>query len=252
MEKISVVIITYNEARNIERCLASVKNIADEIILVDSHSTDGTVAIAESFGAKVYQKEFISYAEQKNFANEQTKNRFILSLDADEALSTDLSAAIILSMQNSSYQAYQLNRRTNYCGTWINYCGWYPDPKIRLFDKNFAKWGGPALHETLELNSQASLGFLKGDLLHYSFYSIQDHSNQTEKFSSIAAKDLFDQQKKPSLYNLYIKPINRFLTDYIFKRGFLDGKAGWTICIYSAKAMHLKYAKLQQLWNAAK
>ena len=140
MEKISVVIITYNEARNIGRCLSSVKNIADEIILVDSHSTDGTVAIAEGYGAKVFQKEFISYATQKNFANEQTNNRFILSLDADEALSAELSAAIILSMQNSSHQAYQLNRRTNYCGTWINYCGWYPDPKIRLFDKNFAKW----------------------------------------------------------------------------------------------------------------
>ena len=146
MEKISVVIITYNEARNIERCLASVKNIADEIILVDSHSTDGTVAIAESFGAKVLQKEFISYASQKNFANEQTNNRFILSLDADEALSAELSAAIVDCMQHPAHQAYQLNRRTNYCGTWINYCGWYPDPKIRLFDKNFAKWGGPVLH----------------------------------------------------------------------------------------------------------
>ena len=245
MEKISVVIITYNEARNIERCLASVKNIADEIILVDSHSTDGTVAIAESFGAKVFQKKFISYATQKNFANQQTKNRFILSLDADEALSAELSAAIVDSMQHPSHHAYQLNRRTNYCG-------WYPDPKIRLFDKNYAKWGGPALHETLELNNKAGLGFLNGDLLHYSFYTIEDHRKQTEKFCSIAAKDLFDQQKKPSVYNLYIKPINRFLTDYIFKRGFLDGKAGWTICIYSAKAMHLKYAKLQQLWNAVK
>ena len=252
MEKISVVIITYNEARNIERCLASVKNIADEIILVDSHSTDETVAIAESFGAKVYQKEFISYATQKNFANEQTNNRFILSLDADEALSAELSAAIILSMQHPSHQAYQLNRRTNYCGTWINYCGWYPDPKIRLFDKNFAKWGGPALHETLELNSQANLGFLKGDLLHYSFYSTQEHIKQIEKYTTIAAADLFKQNNKPNFFNCYIKPINRFLTDYIFKRGFLDGKAGWTICIYSAKAMHLKYAKLQQLWNAAK
>ena len=196
MEKISVVIITYNEARNIGRCLASVKNIADEIILVDSHSIDGTVAIAESFGAKIFQKEFISYATQKNFANEQTNNRFILSLDADEALSAELSAAIVDCMQHPAHQAYQLNRRTNYCGTWINYSGWYPDPKIRLFDKNFAKWGGPALHETLELNNQAALGFLKGDLLHYSFYTIEDHRKQTEKFSSIAAKDLFDQQKK--------------------------------------------------------
>lgn len=252
MEKISVVIITYNEARNIGRCLASVKNIADEIILVDSHSTDETLTIAESFGAKVFKKEFISYATQKNFANEQTKNRFILSLDADEALSAELATAIIDSMQYPSYQAYQLNRRTNYCGTWINYCGWYPDPKIRLFDKNFAQWGGPALHETLELNIKTGLGFLKGDLLHYSFYTIEDHIRQTEKFCSIAAKDLFDQGKKPNVYNLYIKPINRFLTDYIFKRGFLDGKAGWTICIYSAKSMHLKYAMLQQLWNAAK
>ncbi len=249
MEKISVVIITYNEARNIERCLASVKNIADEIILVDSHSTDETVAIAESFGAKVYQKEFISYATQKNFANEQTNNRFILSLDADEALSAELSAAIILSMQHPSHQAYQLNRRTNYCGTWINYCGWYPDPKIRLFDKNFAKWGGPALHETLELNSQANLGFLKGDLLHYSFYSTQEHIKQIEKYTTIAAADLFKQNKKPNFFNCYIKPINRFLTDYIFKRGFLDGKAGWTICIYSAKSMHLKYMKLKDLAN---
>ena len=249
MEKISVVIITYNEARNIRRCLASVKNIADEIILVDSHSTDKTVTIAESFGAKVYQKEFISYATQKNFANEQTNNRFILSLDADEALSADLSAAIIVSMQNPSHQAYQLNRRTNYCGTWINYCGWYPDPKIRLFDKNFAKWGGPALHETLELNNKASIGFLKGDLLHYSFYSKQEHERQIEKYSTIAAQDLYKQNKEANFYNCYIKPINRFLTDYIFKRGFLDGKAGLAVCMYAAKAMHLKYVKLKSLLN---
>ena len=247
MEKVSVVIITFNEERNLARCLNSVKNIADEIIIVDSHSTDLTVKIASDFNASIFQKAFISYADQKNFANSKAKNNYILSLDADEALSDELILSIQNALKNPLNNTYQLNRRTNYCGQWINYSGWYPDPKIRLFDKNYAQWGGPSLHEILVLKSNATVGILKGDLLHYSFYTKEDHEKQLEKFSSIAAQDLFSQHKKASIYNLYIKPINRFLTDYVFKRGFLDGKAGLIICLSSAKAMHLKYAKLKKL-----
>lgn len=249
MEKVSVVIITFNEERNIGRCLNSVKNIADEIIIVDSHSTDLTVKIAENFNASIFQKEFISYADQKNFANSKAKNNFILSLDADEALSDDLILSIQKVLKAPLNRAYQLNRRTNYCGQWINYSGWYPDPKIRLFDKNYAAWGGPSLHEILIVKSNTEIGLLKGDLLHYSFYTKEDHDKQLEKFSTIAAQDLFSQHKKASIYSLYIKPINRFLTDYIFKRGFLDGNAGLIICLSSAKAMHLKYAKLKKLYR---
>lgn len=249
MEKVSVVIITFNEERNIGRCLNSVKNIADEIIIVDSHSTDLTVKIASEFNAIIFQKEFISYADQKNFANSKAKNCFVLSLDADEALSDDLILSIQKVLKAPLNKAYQLNRRTNYCGQWINYSGWYPDPKIRLFDKNYAAWGGPSLHEILIVKSNTEIGLLKGDLLHYSFYTKEDHDKQLEKFSTIAAQDLFSQHKKASTYSLYIKPINRFLTDYIFKRGFLDGKAGLIICLSSAKAMHLKYAKLKKLYR---
>lgn len=249
MERVSVVIITFNEERNIGRCLNSVKNIADEIIIVDSNSTDRTLKIAEEFNAIIFQKEFISYADQKNFANSKAKNNFILSLDADEALSDELILSIQKVLKAPLNKAYQLNRRTNYCGQWINYSGWYPDPKIRLFDKNYAAWGGPSLHEILIVKSNTEIGFLKGDLLHYSFYTKADHDKQLEKFSTIAAQDLFSQHKKASIYSLYIKPINRFLTDYIFKRGFLDGKAGLIICLSSSKAMHLKYAKLKKLYR---
>jgi len=247
MIKLSAVIIVFNEEKNIERCLASLDGIADEIIIVDSHSTDKTLEIAQKYTKQIYQQEFLGYAEQKNFANSLCNFDHIISLDADEVISEKLKNEIVDIKHNFSADAYALNRLTNYAGIWVHHCGWYPDKKIRIFKKDKAHWAGPRLHETLEVNSN-NIKSLSADLLHYSFHSVQDHLLQIEKFTNISSKELFDKGIKSNFYYLYIKPMIRFLTDYIVKLGVLDGVTGFIICKNSAYAAYLKYYKLKKHW----
>lgn len=247
MIKLSAAIIVYNEERNIGRCLASLQGIADDIIVVDSFSTDKTVEISLQYNANVHQQEFLGYAEQKNFANALCKYSYIISLDADEVISTDLKQEIVAIKKNFDADAYELNRLTNYAGKWVHHCGWYPDRKIRIFKKDKARWAGSRLHETLEIDS-TNIKRLNSDLLHYSFHSERDHLLQIDKFTNISSKELFDKGKRPNFYFLYIKPIIRFITDYIIKLGILDGATGFTVCKNSAYAAYLKYSKLKHHW----
>lgn len=247
MIKLSAVIIVYNEEKNIERCLASLNGIADEIVIVDSYSTDKTIEIAQRFTKHIYQQEFLGYAEQKNFANSLCTFDHIISLDADEVISENLKNEILGIKNNFSADAYALNRLTNYAGIWVHHCGWYPDKKIRIFKKDKARWAGPRLHETLEVNSN-NIKNLNADLLHYSFHSVHDHLLQIDKFTNISSKELFDKGIKANFYYLYIKPIIRFVTDYIVKLGVLDGVTGFIICKNSAYAAYLKYYKLKKHW----
>jgi len=246
---ISATIITFNEEKNIKRCLDSLQGVADEIIIVDSFSTDLTTQIAAEYRCIIKQQSFLGYAEQKNLGNQYASSDYILSLDADECLSEELQQEILRTKKEKVKDAFQFNRLTNYAGHWVKHCGWYPDRKIRLFPKGMAYWAGPQLHETLILSAGTQVKQLKGDLLHYSFYSETDHLAQIEKFTNISAKDLFTQGVKSSIYKLYLKPVLRFFTDFIYKRGFLDGSTGFIICRNSAWAMHLKYKKLKQFWN---
>ncbi len=248
MVKLSAAIIVYNEEKNIERCLRSLEGIADEIIILDSNSTDNTVAIAKTFGAIIHQQEFLGYAEQKNLANSFCSHQHIISLDADEVLSEELRKEILAIKNNFSADAYELNRLTNYAGKWVHHCGWYPDRKVRIYKKEKAKWAGPRLHEILEVNSN-NIVRLKNDLLHYSFHSEEDHLKQIEKFTDISSKELFDKGKRANVYYLYLKPVIRFITDYILKLGILDGATGFTVCKNSAYAAYLKYAKLNKHWQ---
>jgi len=247
MIKLSAVIIVFNEERNIGRCLESLQGIADEIIIVDSNSTDKTLEIANRYNVKIYQQDFLGYAEQKNFANSLCSFNHIISLDADEVISENLKAEILEIKNQFTADAYELNRLTNYAGKWVHHCGWYPDRKIRIFKKELAHWAGPRLHETLEINSK-NIKRLKADLLHYSFHSKDDHLKQIEKFTNISSKELFDKGKRANFYYLYIKPIIRFITDYILKLGVLDGATGYTVCKNSAYAAYLKYSKLKKHW----
>ena len=243
---LSVIIITFNEEKNIERCLASVKDIADEIVVVDSFSTDKTKEICLKHDVLFIQKKWEGYSKTKNFANSQAKNNWILSLDADEALSPKLSDSIVLLKQNLGLTFCSFNRLTNYCGTWIKNGGWYPDSKIRIFDKTIANWVGE-IHEELSFSTPVKIKHLQGDCLHYSYYSLEQHYAQVEKYTDIAANDLFIKNKSVSFVKLYFSPAIKFLRDYFFKLGFLDGKAGFTIARISAYATYLKYAKLKQL-----
>lgn len=251
--KISVAVITFNEERNIERCLKSVISLADEIVVVDSISSDSTVAIAQANGAKVIHQKFLGYIEQKNFAIDQCANDWVLSLDADECLSDDLQKEILqLKNNNNQPGGYIMPRLSRYCGQWIKHGAWYPDKKVRLFNRTVAKWGGINPHDKIFFtNEHPSIIQLNGDILHYTINTKEEHQQQAKRFSEITAKELFNQKKKTNALKIYFKPIVRFIRDYFFKAGFLDGKAGLQIAIISAHHVYLREHKLNQLIQSA-
>jgi glycosyltransferase involved in cell wall biosynthesis len=247
MPQISVVIITYNEEKNIGRCLDSVKSIADDIVVLDSGSGDATVKIAEEKGARVFFHVFDDYVAQKNRAISYANYPHILSLDSDEALSEVLKYSILEIKNNWKYDGYKFNRLTNFCGKWIHHGSWYPDCRIRLWDSSKGYWQGNRLHETVKLNENCTIGFLQGDLLHYSFYTVAQHIDQINKYTDISSKASFDKGKRTNLFEIFFKPKWKFFRDYILKLGFLDGFYGYVVCKNSAYAKHLKYIKLYEL-----
>lgn len=252
MHKLSVAIITLNEERDIGRCLESVKDIADEIVVVDSFSTDNTESICLQYGVRFIEHHFEGYIEQKNFALAQTSYKHVLSLDADEALSDELKASIQEVKTNFVADGYSMNRLTNYIGTWIHHCGWYPDTKLRLFNISKGKWGGTNPHDEFLFEGKVNVIQLKGDLLHYSYHSLEDHHKQIEHFTNIAAKAYYEKGKKAPLFKLMFSPVFRFIRDYVFLLGFLDGKAGLQICYLSASATFQKYVKLRNIYKQNK
>ena len=247
MIKLTVAIITYNEENNIGRCISSVLPIADEVFVVDSFSSDKTAEISKALGARFVQNPFEGHIEQKNFALKHSTYDYVLSLDADEALSPELLEQIRLIKNNFTKDGYRFNRLTNYNGHWVRHSGWYPDTKLRLIKKDKALWGGENPHDILQMKNKEEVGFLKGDLLHYSYESIAAHVTQTDKFTTIAAKAAFKQGKRSSVFKIVTRPLFKFLRDYFFKRGFLDGRYGFVICCINSLYALLKYAKLHEL-----
>jgi glycosyltransferase involved in cell wall biosynthesis len=252
MEKLSVVIISLNEEKNIARCIDSVKDIADEIILLDSNSTDQTVPIAESKGALVKKQAFTGYIQQTNTAVAMASNDYILSLDADEALDPMLRDSILKVKEKFKSRAYSMNRYSNYCGKFIRHGSWYPDVKVRLFDRKIASWGGVNPHSKVILQENIPVVHLRGDILHYSYYTIAEHVAQNNKFSSIAAEALYAKGKKTTLFNILLNPWWAFFQSYLLRAGFLDGLFGLVIAIQIAHMTFLKHLKLYLLWQSAK
>ncbi|QDK43127.1 glycosyltransferase family 2 protein [Bacteriovorax stolpii] len=247
MNKLTVAIITYNEENNIERCITSVKEIADEVLVVDSFSTDKTEEIATRLGARFVKNPFAGHIEQKNFALDLSTHDYVLSLDADEALSPELLAQIKIVKKNFNMNGYRFNRLTNYNGHWVRHCGWYPDTKLRLIKKGKARWGGENPHDILQMTVNEGTGFLNGDLLHYSYDSITAHVTQTNKFTTIAAHAAFKQGKRSSVFKIVTRPVFKFFRDYFIKGGFLDGRYGFIICCINSLYALLKYSKLHEL-----
>lgn len=247
MLQLSVVIITFNEELNIKRCLESIQGIADDIVVVDSFSKDKTEEICKNFNVRFIQRKWEGYSNTKNFANDQAQHNWILSLDADEALSEELKKSILELKKKSSAGTYKFNRLTNYCGKWIKHCGWYPDTKTRIFDKRTANWQGK-IHEQLIFSGSPAV-LLKGDCLHYSYYTLDQHYRQSDKFSTLAAQSLFEKGKRASIIKLWFSPVVKFFNDYLLKLGFLDGTAGYIICKISAYTTYLKYKKLRALYR---
>jgi glycosyltransferase involved in cell wall biosynthesis len=252
--KLSVVIITCNEENNIRRCLGSVQSVADEIIVLDSGSTDRTEAICNEFGVRFFYQSWKGYGKQKNDANDLASGDYILSLDADEALSETLQQSILVvkTKNEPDAVAYRMNRLTNYCGRQIRHCGWYPDAKIRLWKKDCAKWDNAMVHEQLQLTKETFIQHLQGDMFHFPFYSIKEHLDVINKYSELAAQKAFEKGKKRSLVSILFSTIWRFKHDYFLKCGFLDGFYGFVICSLNAFSTFLRYVKLKQLYHQKK
>lgn len=248
--QLSVVIITYNEEKHIARCIQSVKGLADEVLVVDSFSKDKTREIATQLGARVLEHVFEGHIQQKNYAAQQATYDYVLSLDADEALSEELRESIHEVKRNWQYDAYQMNRCTNYCGQWIKHSGWYPDRKLRLWNRTTGEWGGVNPHDKWALFDRHNTHrWIKGDILHYSYDSVDSHWKQAEKFSTIAAQAMFASGKRISTAGIYGKAIFKFFRNYILKAGFLDGYYGWVICKITAWETFEKYRKLRSMYT---
>jgi glycosyltransferase involved in cell wall biosynthesis len=245
--KLSVVIITFNEERNIGRCLDSLAGVADEVVVVDSFSTDDTAEICRAKGARFFQHPFEGHIEQKNWALKQASHFHVLSLDADEALSEKLRESVFLAKKNWNCDGYTMNRLTNYCGQWIRHSGWYPDRKLRLFDRRKGHWGGQNPHDRVEMQPGSTTTPLDGDLLHYSYYTVNEHIERTRKYADIAARAMHARGKRATWLHLIFSPLVKFLKSYFLKLGFLDGRAGWTICKISAWESYLRYRALLRL-----
>jgi len=189
MNRISAVIITQNESRNIGRCLVSLKDIADEVVVVDSGSTDDTESICREMGATFQHHDWEGYSGQKNYAETLATGEWILSIDADEALSDELRESLLLlkTSKAAADTVYSFCRLTNYCGTWIKHCGWYPDEKIRLWRKGICEWDG-VVHEELKFHTPVKRQHLNGDLLHYSYYSVEEHAARQVRYATLAAE----------------------------------------------------------------
>lgn len=245
MNKLSAVIITLNEEKNIARCLDSLKGIVEEIIVVDSLSTDKTKEICESYGVTFIEHAFNGYQDQKNYAMAQASFDYVLNLDADEVLSPELQKSILEAKRDFKFNGYRFNRLTNYNGHWVRYCGWYPDCKMRLVKKSLAQWTGGQIHEYLKVEGPEKV--LSGDLLHYSYESIAAHIAQANKFSTMEAIEHVKRGKKVSLYRLVTRPVFQFFKDYIIKKGYKDGLTGFIICTINGMYVLLKYAKMMDI-----
>ena len=248
---ISAVVITFNEEKTLERCLRSLHGVADEIVVLDSFSTDGTSAVAHHVGARVEQHAFDGYGPQKRRAVALARHDWILLLDADEALSPTLRDSILAVKATPTVRAYACNRLTQYCGRWIRHGGWYPDRLVRLWHRDHGGISADAVHEVWEAGpGEAKPAFLRGDLLHYSFPDFATHVQKIARYTEAGAQHDFSRGKRAPLLKIFLVPVWIFLKGYIFRAGFLDGWQGHVIARASGTAAWMKYVRLRDLWRA--
>jgi glycosyltransferase involved in cell wall biosynthesis len=250
---VSVCIITLNEERNLGRTLKSVRGFADEIIVVDSGSTDATASIAQSFGARVFVEPWKGFARQKNSSLEKASGDWILSLDADEEVSPELGASIRSLMKAAGppqFEGYTVNRRNLYFGRWIKRAGYYPDPKLRLVKRGAAEFELRDVHEDMKM--AAPLGHLSGDLIHHAYPTLESFIEHANRYSSLGAGMVVRERKVGfSFINIVIRPMVRFLWSYIFRGGFLDGREGLLVLMTHAAYVSWKYAKAWEMSRSA-
>lgn len=239
MSKISAVIITKNEEANIEKCISSCLPAVDEVIVIDAHSSDNTKRIAEGLGAKVFVQDWVNYSYNKNLGNERASHNFILSIDADEELSEALAQSIIGIKENLS-GAYSMNRLNNYYGHFVKRGGFYPDKKVRLFDKRKVHWEGDSVHEWLN-HSQVSVDHLSGDLHHYTYSDLADHLERQNRYAALAAEKLKSKSATTLFFKQWFSPPVRFVQSFLLKGGFLEGRLGFTLAKMHARDAWIKH-----------
>jgi (heptosyl)LPS beta-1,4-glucosyltransferase len=252
-QKISVCIITLNEQDHIRAACESV-SWADEIVVVDSGSTDRTREIATECGARVLENSWPGFAAQKQFAAEQAAHEWIFSLDADECVSEELRASIqdLLSKSDDAISAdgYLISRRAFYMGRWIRGGGWYPDRQLRLYRKTMGRWEGAHIHESVQMNPGARIGMLKGDLLHYTVRDAAEHHRMIgERYAPLGARKMFEQGRRTSAFKIATIGPATFIRNFILKGGFRDGLAGLSIASFAAHHAFLKHLELWELQN---
>lgn len=255
MKNLSVVIITLNEEDRVEEALKSCRDIADEIVVLDSFSTDKTCEIAARYDAVIYKNVFNDYASQKNLSLEKASHEWILNLDADERVSDRLKNEILAFKQKPDPEAeeddadgFLINRKTFYLGRWIKHSGWYPDCKLRLFRKSKSRWRG-RIHEALVLEGKTAR--MTGDILHFTYRNITDHIQRLNSYSRLQALDIADKKKKALYLRALLMPPVTFIRFYFWKLGILDGFPGLVIALVSSWATAMKYLKAIELKRKA-
>lgn len=243
--KITATIITLNEERNIARAIESLR-CCDEILVLDSGSTDRTLQLAENLGARVFEAGWRGYSGQKNWAAEQASNDWILSLDADEALSEALEAEIWnLKKSGPRHDGYTMPRLARYLGRWIMHSGWYPDRKVRLYERSKGRWVGDFVHESVHVDGR--VGQLESNILHFTCESLSEHVKTMERYTTLAAQEIAARKIQVPLWRVLMDPQWTFLKSFVVQRGFLDGREGLTIAYMAAFYTFLKYAKARNM-----
>jgi glycosyltransferase involved in cell wall biosynthesis len=247
---LAAVIITYNEEKNIEKCLRSV-SFCEEIVVLDSGSSDKTLELAKPLATLVTVRPWKGYSDQKNYANQLTSCEWVLSIDADEEVSPELKLEIEkLFVTTPQANAYSMPRKTIHFGRWIRFGGWYPNRLVRLFKKNEGMWQGDDVHEFWKSNTSA--GELKHDLIHYSFEDLFDQVERNNHYSTLGAQRLVKTGAQFSVFRLLGKTLSKFLETYLLKMGFRDGYPGFIIAVSAAYSVFLKWAKLWELEKSEK
>lgn len=244
--KVSGIVVCFNEEKNIEKCLKSLL-WADEIIVVDSYSTDNTVSICKKYTDKIYQREWPGINKQKEYAVSLSQNEWVFVLDADEMASEGLAKEILerLESDNNKFDGYMVKRHTYYLGKWIDHGGWYPDYKLRLFKKSKGYFGGEDPHDKIIVNGNVAR--LEGEIYHYTYENISHHIRTINNFSDVVSQKMLEKSEKFVLPKMLAKPLIKFFETYVYKLGFLDGIQGLIISVLSSYYVFLKYAKLWEL-----
>jgi glycosyltransferase involved in cell wall biosynthesis len=245
--RVTAIVITFNEAANLGAALASL-SFADEIVVVDSQSTDDTVAIARTFTDKVFVRPWPGYVEQKNFAAAQASHDWIVSLDADERISAPL-ADEIRHLPDGAVAGYRMPRVTFHLGRWLRSTDWYPDYQLRLYDRRRARWSGRLVHESVKADGPTA--DLHGEILHYAYRDLSHHLQTMDRYTTLAARQLFADGRKAGWWDLAVHPPAAFLRNYVLRGGFRDGVPGLIISAMNARYVGLKLAKLWELCSAS-